>query len=144
MHVDAARLACLRMTEPSLTALRHAVDCVATMPAKPAWARKAAAHAKVFRLVADVSADMPGDKAARNRFIGEVIRIVGPAADWMLTSSHHRLLQHIEAGDADGAEQEAERLLRVLHIMWRLAGSGGRPSTAACRARSHTQASHAG
>ena len=134
MQITAARIACKRMTEPSLMTLRHAVEHASSLPRKPRWPRKAAAHAKIFTLLADMSHDQASDVfGVSNGFIGEVIRVIGPAADGMLTSSHRRLLRHLAGRDANGAELEVERLLRVLHFMWRLASSGRPAATAADR-----------
>jgi DNA-binding FadR family transcriptional regulator len=125
LQITAAGIACRRMTQPSLTALRNAVAEVGSLPAKPEWTRKAAAHTEIFRLLMDMSGDRPSDAIrTSNEFVREVIRASGPAADGMLTSSQRRLLRHLAGGDADSAELEVEKLLRVLHCMWRLATSG--------------------
>jgi GntR family transcriptional regulator, transcriptional repressor for pyruvate dehydrogenase complex len=118
----AARDACEQMTEATLRALRDSVDRASCLPARPGWERKAAAHAEIFGLLADVAgnpaAGQPGGPAAT---IQDVILTVGPAADGMIASSRRRLLAHLSAGEADGAALEMEAHLRVLHYMWRLA-----------------------
>jgi DNA-binding GntR family transcriptional regulator len=121
----AARVACEQMTEAALRALRDSVDRASCLPARPGWERKAAAHAEIFGLLADVAGDrtarLSGGPAAAMR---ELILTVGPAADGMIASSRRRLLAHLSAGEADGAALEMEAHLRVLHYMWRLARPG--------------------
>ena len=66
------------MTAPALGMLRDSVECAASRPTKPGWERKAAAHAEIFRLLAEIA----GDRAAGNPgggagFAGELIHAVG-------------------------------------------------------------------
>ena len=115
------RIACEKMTAPALGMLRDSVECAASLPTKPGWERKAAAHAEIFRLLAEIA----GDRAAGNPggaagFAGELMHAVGPAVNGMITSSRRRLLEHLLAGDAGAAEREMETHLRALHYMWRL------------------------
>jgi DNA-binding FadR family transcriptional regulator len=115
------RMACEQMTAPALEMLRDSVGCAASLPTRSGWEHKAAAHAEIFRLLAEI-ADEP---AARNPgggagFIGELMRAVGPGANGMITSSRRRLLEHLCARDVGSAEQEMETHLRALHYMWRL------------------------
>jgi hypothetical protein len=44
----------------------------------------------------------------------------------MIVSSRQRLLAHMRAGDADGAELEMERHLTGLHFMFPLVGNNSR------------------
>jgi DNA-binding FadR family transcriptional regulator len=117
-----ASLACEQMTEAALRALRDSVDRASGLPARPGWERKAAAHAEIFTLLADLAghraAGQAGGPAAAMR---QLLLTVGPAADGMIASSRRRLLAHLSAGQADGAALEMEAHLRVLHYMWRLA-----------------------
>jgi len=58
------------------------------LPTRSGWERKAAAHAEIFRLLAEIA----GEPAAGNLgggagFIRELMRAVGPAANGMITSS---------------------------------------------------------
>jgi hypothetical protein len=55
------------------------------------------------------------------RIVRELASTAGPAADGIITNSNRRLLAHLRAADADAAEHEMDRLLRCLHLMWRLA-----------------------
>jgi DNA-binding GntR family transcriptional regulator len=118
----AARVACEQMTEVALRALHDSVDRASCLPARPGWERKAAAHAEIFGLLADVAGDraagLSGGPAAAMR---DLMLMVGPAADGMIASSRRRLLAHLSAGEADGAALEMEAHLRVLYYMWRLA-----------------------
>jgi hypothetical protein len=120
------RIACEKMTAPALGTLRDSVECAASLPTRPGWDRKAAAHAEIFRLLAEIA----GDRAAGNAgggvgFAGELMHAVGPAANGMITSSRRRLLKHLLAGDVGAAEREMETHLRALHYMWRLSWAPG-------------------
>ena len=57
----AARTACEQMTAPAMTRLLGSVERASSLPAKPGWGRKAAAHAEFFRLLADVAGDQAPD-----------------------------------------------------------------------------------
>ena len=124
-QVLTARVACEQITSPVLQRLAESVDQACCLPSKPGWERKAAAHAEIFRLLADVAGHPTavGPLAA----IDELMRTVGPAANGIITSSHRRLLACMSAGDAEGTAREMENHLRVLHYMGRLAR---RPATA--------------
>jgi hypothetical protein len=125
----AARIACARMTMLHLTELHKSVERACCLTARSQWDRKAAAHAELFRLLADVVDDpllapqLTGAAASAR----EMMLAVGHAADGMIVSSRRRLLAHLRAGDGEGAALEMEAHLRVLHYMWRLA----RPSSSA-------------
>jgi DNA-binding GntR family transcriptional regulator len=128
----AARIACEQMTEPALNAVRDTIERACRLQAKPGWARKAAAHAEIYPLLADMAGQTAaaGERAGEASLIRELMSAVGPVADGMITSSRRRLLAHLGAGDADAAALETEAHLRVLHYMWRLAqrpASGQRP-----------------
>ncbi len=115
------RIACEKLTAPALGMLRDSVECAASLPTKPGWERKAAAHAEIFRLLADIAGDrVAEDPGGGVGFAGELLRAAGPAVNGMITSSRRRLLEHLLAGDADAAEREMETHLRVLLYMWRL------------------------
>ena len=119
----AARMACTQMTVLHLTALHDSVERGRGLAGRSQWGRKAAAHAEIFSLLADVVDDpllaplLTGGAA----YMREVMLAVGRAADGMIVSSRRRLLAHIRAGDGDGAALEMERHLRGLLYMWRLA-----------------------
>jgi hypothetical protein len=123
-----ARTACEQITGPALELLLGSVDRACCLPARPGWERKAAAHAEIFSLLADVA----GGHAAAARYgrqarlIGDLMRTVGPAANGMIASSRRRLLVRLRYRDADGAALEMENHLRALHYMWRLARSAPR------------------
>jgi DNA-binding FadR family transcriptional regulator len=122
----ATRAACSRMTAPHLNALRDSVGQSRSLPPRFAWDRKATAHAQIFNLLADVITDRPVPAPFLNRAVGamhDLIVTVGPAADGIILSSRRRLLDLIQAGDADGAAAEMEQHLRRLHFMGRLARS---------------------
>jgi DNA-binding FadR family transcriptional regulator len=115
------RIACEKMTAPALGMLRDSVECAAGLPTRSSWERKAAAHAEIFCLLAEIAGDRPtGNPGGGTGFVGELMRAVGPAANGMITSSRRRLLDHLLAGDVGAAEREMETHLRALHYMWRL------------------------
>ncbi len=74
----AARVACEQMTEAALRVLRDSVDQASCLPARPGWERKAAAHAEIFGLLADVA----GDRAA-----GQSGGLAAAMRDLMLTAT---------------------------------------------------------
>jgi DNA-binding FadR family transcriptional regulator len=121
MQAIAARIACERMTAPAMKILLDSVERASSLPTRPGWERKAAAHAEFFRLLAGMAGDRAaGALAVQARVIRDLMRTAGPAANGMITGSRRRL----RAGDADGAALEVEEHLRVLHYMGRLAASG--------------------
>ena len=111
------------MNATRLKAWHDSVDHACCFPARPAWERKAAAHAEIFDLLAEVSDDRVVDPALTGaaRSMQDLMLSVGTAADGMVASSRQRLLGCLRAGDADGAALEMEYHLRGLHFMWRLA-----------------------
>jgi DNA-binding GntR family transcriptional regulator len=119
IQVVATRAACERITGPGLERLAHSVDRACCLPSRPRWDRKARAHTELLRLLASIGG-RPRTAVPLDA-IEELMRTVGPAASGMTTSSRRRLLARIGAGDADGAAQEMENHLRVLHHMARLA-----------------------
>jgi DNA-binding FadR family transcriptional regulator len=122
----AARMACAQVTTLHLTALHDSVERASCLADRSQWGHKAAAHAEIFSLLADVVDDpllaplLTGGAA----YMREVMLAVGRAADGRIVSSRWRLLAHIRAGDGDGAALEMERHLRSLLYMWRLALTG--------------------
>ena len=121
----AARTACEQMTAPAMKRLLDSVERASSLPTRPGWERKAAAHAEFFHLLADVAGDRAaGTLTGQTRLISDLMRTAGPAVNGMITSSRRRLLTRLRAGDADGAELEVEQHLRILHYMGRLAASG--------------------
>jgi DNA-binding GntR family transcriptional regulator len=123
----AARIACARMTMLHLTELHDSVEWACGLAAKSQWDRKAAAHAEMFSLLADVVDDplLTPLLTGGAGYIRELLLAVGRAADGVIISSRRRLLAHLRAGDGEGAALEMERHLRVLLFMWRLALPGG-------------------
>jgi GntR family transcriptional regulator, transcriptional repressor for pyruvate dehydrogenase complex len=122
----AARIACARMTMVHLTALHDSVERACGFAGRSEWGRKAAAHAEIFSLLAEVVDDpvlaplLTGGAAS----VRQVMLAVGRAADGMIVSSRRRLLAHMRAGDSEGAALEMERHLRGLLYMWHLALPG--------------------
>ena len=122
----AARIACARMTTVHLTELHASVERACGLRGRSQWDRKAAAHAEIFRLLADAVDDpllaplLTGGAGC----VREVMLAVGRAADGMIVSSRRRLLAHLRAGDGEAAALETERHLRALLYMWRLARPG--------------------
>jgi DNA-binding FadR family transcriptional regulator len=125
VHAMTARAACDYMTTQTLEVLHESVKRASCLPTRPEWERKAAAHAELLRLLADLAGrPTSGKYGAQARLILDWMRVVGPAANGMITSSYERLLAHLRAGDGDSAALEMETHLRALHYMWRLAHRG--------------------
>ena len=84
-EVMAARIACEQMTAPAMRVLLDSVDRASSLPTRPGWERKAAAHAEFFRLLADVAGDRAaGALTGQAGLIGDLICTVGPAANGMI------------------------------------------------------------
>jgi hypothetical protein len=117
------RVACQQITGPDLNRVIDSVDKACRLPTRPEWERKAAAHAEVFQLLADVTGTTAtaGQHGHQMELIQDLMYTVGPGANGMIVSSWQRLIRRLRAGDADGAAQEVENHLRVLCYMWRLA-----------------------
>src|SRR2546422_440522 len=98
----ATRIACLRMTTQHLKALRDGVEQASCLRARSQWNRKAAAHAEIFHLLADVADDpLPASIVGGGTgFMHGLMAAVGPVADAMIASSRRRLLAHLLAGEA--------------------------------------------
>lgn len=88
-------------------------------------ARQAAAtaDAEIFGLLAESAGDpgVAGVLRLGSSMVRDLAAAAGPLADGIISNSNRRVLAHVRAGDADAAEQEVEKLLRCLHVMWRLA-----------------------
>jgi len=127
-HAMAARIASERMTMRHLTALHDSVERACRLAGKSQWTRKAAAHAEMFSLLADVVDDplLARVLAGGAGDMRELMLAVGRAADGMIVSSRRRLLAHLRAGDGEGAALETEKHLRVLLYMRRLAPPGSK------------------
>jgi GntR family transcriptional regulator, transcriptional repressor for pyruvate dehydrogenase complex len=113
-----ARLACARMTVLHLAELHDSLERACRLRARSQWARKAAAHAEIFSLLAGVVDDPLLTGGAAD--LGNVMLAVGHGADGMIVSSRRRLLAHLRAGDGEAAALEMDRHLRSLLYMWRL------------------------
>ena len=120
-QVRAARSACDRMTAGALQNLSDSVEKASRMPSQPGWARKAAAYAGTFRLLAEVTGDRAPDGAAG--FVRDLMTAVGPGANGMIVSAQRRLLAHLRTGNADHAARELTNHLSALHYMSRLSGA---------------------
>jgi WhiB family transcriptional regulator, redox-sensing transcriptional regulator len=117
----AARNACDRMTATALRTLSDSVEEASRMPSQPGWARKAAAYAGTFRLLAEATGDRPPDGTAG--LVRDLMTAVGPGANGMIVSAHRRLLAHLRARNADHAARELANHLSALHYMWRISGT---------------------
>ena len=120
----ATGIACTAITGPHLAALTDSFDQACGIAAEPHWDRKAAAHARFFNVLADVT-DHPRsgpvlDDGALLAY--ELMLAAGRNADGMVITSRRRLLRFLRARDAEQAAAEMEKHLRVLQFMWRLAG----------------------
>src|SRR5689334_18343551 len=116
-QVMAARLACARMTAWHLGVLQDSVERACGVAGGSGWDGRAAAHAEIFGLLADVADDPVLAPMLRGGagYVRELMVAVGRVADGMVVSSRRRLLAHLRAGDGEGAALETERHLRVLH-----------------------------
>jgi hypothetical protein len=130
----AVRVACLRMNPRYLKALRDSVEQACRMPSRFAWDRKAAAHAEIFDLLADLAGDavlaVPFSDARGH--ISDLRVTVGPAADGII-SSRRRLLAQMRARDAGSVACEMEQHLGGLLCMRRLSRSSAWSGIAVCR-----------
>ena len=124
--VMATRAACRRMTARHLKALEDCVGQACCLPTRFAWDLRAAAHAQILNLLADVTADRPVPAMVLAEAVGSLYDLmvaVGPTADGMIKSSRRRLLALICVGDAEGAAAEMEHHLRGLRLMARVPGT---------------------
>ena len=117
-----ARMACAR-TSLELRALHDSVERACCPAGGLPWDRKAAAHAEIFSLLADMVDDRSQAPllAAGPGYVLELMLAVGRVADGMIVSSRRRLLARLRAGDGEAAALEMEKHLRGLLYMWRLA-----------------------
>jgi GntR family transcriptional regulator, transcriptional repressor for pyruvate dehydrogenase complex len=122
-QMTAACTACARMTVLHLTELPDSVERACRLRGRSQWAHKAAAHAEIFSLLADMVDDplLAPLLTGWTAHVREVMLAIGQAADGMTVSSRRRLLAHLRAGDGDAAALEMERHLRSLLYMRRLA-----------------------
>jgi DNA-binding FadR family transcriptional regulator len=111
------------MTALHLTALHDSIERACCLVARSQWDRKAAAHAEIFSLLADVVDDpaLAPLLSGGAGYVRELMQGAGRAADGMIVSSRRRLLAHLCAGEGEGAALEMGKHLRGLHFMWRLA-----------------------
>jgi DNA-binding FadR family transcriptional regulator len=125
-QVTAACAACARMTVLHLTELHDSVERACRLNGRSHWARKAAAHAEIFSLLADMVDDplLAPLLTGCTVHVREVMLAIGRVADGMTVSSRRRLLAHLRAGDGDAAALEMERHLRSLLYMRRLLRPG--------------------
>jgi GntR family transcriptional regulator, transcriptional repressor for pyruvate dehydrogenase complex len=125
-QVTAACMACARMTMLHLTGLHDNVERAWSLRGSSQWARKAAAYAEIFSLLAGMVDDplLAPLLTGCTAHVREVMLAVGRAADGMTVSSRRRLLAHLRAGDGNTAALEMERHLRSLLYMRRLARPG--------------------
>jgi DNA-binding FadR family transcriptional regulator len=128
----AIRITCRHLTVPCLQTIGAHVEQGIGLPRKPGWERKAAAHAQLYRLLADAANDPVVASVLRmgTVLVRDLAVTAGPGSDGMITNAHRRLLAHLSAADADAAEHEAESYLRTLNFMSRLA-SRSNPNPAA-------------
>ncbi len=132
MMAVTVRVACRQLTDAQLAALSASVAQAATMPAKPGWDRKAIAHAQAIALLGDMTREPALIRAAglAAGWTYDLALATGLAADGIICASRRRLLHHLRLRDADAAEQEIDKHLRVLSVMARLSAGGTRPASA--------------
>jgi DNA-binding FadR family transcriptional regulator len=120
----AIRMACSTLTAAQRRTIRARVEPSISLPRKPCWERKAAAHAQLYRSLAEATADDAAVASVLRMgavLVRDLALTAGPGMDGMITSAHRRLLAHLDASDPEGAEHEAESYLRCLHYMSHLA-----------------------
>jgi hypothetical protein len=113
-----------RMYEELIPAIATATRIVCVRPeARAAAATADAADAEIFWLLAESAGEsgVAGVLRLGSSMIRDLAASAGPLADGIISNSSRRLMAHVRAGDADAAEREVEKLLRCLHVMWRLA-----------------------
>jgi WhiB family redox-sensing transcriptional regulator len=120
----AARSACDRMTAAALQSLSDSVEEASRMPSQLGWARKAAAYAGTFHLLAEITGERAPDGTVA--IVRDLMTAVGPGANGMIVSAHRRLLAHLRTGNADHAARELANHLSALHYMSRLSGAAPR------------------
>jgi DNA-binding FadR family transcriptional regulator len=115
----------LHLSTRQLNSIGTSLEQTIMLPRKPNWDRKAAAHARFYRLLAEAVGD---PDVAPVLELGVVLMTdlavaAGPGADGIIATAHRRLLAYLIAGDPDAAEQESDSYLRCLHYMSRLVAS---------------------
>ena len=92
------------MTATHLKALHDIVDHASCLPARSEWERKAAAHAKIFGLLAEVADDpaMAAVLTGAARSMQGLMLAAGRRADGMTSSSRQRLQACLRAGTPMG------------------------------------------
>ena len=123
-QASAAEIVCKRLGPPHLKALQESVEEACRLPADEGWDRKAAAHAEFFRVLAEVANDpvVAPVLASGRELAYDLMVVAGRAADGIVVNSRRRFLECLCAGDVEGAAFEFGKHLRILHVMYRLAG----------------------
>jgi hypothetical protein len=109
-----------------LLALRASVEQACGVPAAFAWEHKAAAHAGIFNVLADLAAD-PHTGAVLSGGVGvayDLMMAVGPVAGGITVNSRRCFLACLRRAEWVDAAHEMEKHLRILHFLGRLAGPG--------------------
>jgi GntR family transcriptional regulator, transcriptional repressor for pyruvate dehydrogenase complex len=103
-QVMAARLACARMTARHLGTLQDSVERACGLAGGSEWDRKAAAHAEIYGLLADMAGDPVLAPMLRGGVghVRELMVAAGRVADGMVVSSRRRLLAHLRARGRGG------------------------------------------
>jgi DNA-binding FadR family transcriptional regulator len=119
----AVKFAFRRLTAINLKLLDDSVEQAVRIPGTSGWDRKAAAHAEIFNVLADVTGD-PVVAPVLISGVGlsyDLMVAAGRAADGMITGSRRRMLAQLRAGAVEEASAEMGNHLRVLHHLWRMA-----------------------
>jgi DNA-binding FadR family transcriptional regulator len=126
VQVIAIRAICGQLTAAQLEGLQRSVQRACRMPKRTGWARKAAAHAEIFSLLADAAHDSVLAQVLKSgASLGHHLMVTaGPAASGMTANSRQRLLACLRADNPAGAAHEMEAHLRVLNFMGRLQAAG--------------------
>ena len=126
-----ARMACAR-TSLELRALHDSVERACCLAGSLPWDRKAAAHAEIFSLLADMVDDRSQAPllAAGPGYVLELMLAVGRVADGMIVSSRRRSACSAVRDVPDGWRRSSAIIPRR-----RLSGCAGRSTWSAMRSR---------
>ena len=123
-QATAAQSACRRISPPRLKALQDSVEDACQLPADTGWDKRATAHAAFFHVLAEAADDpvIAPVLASGGELAYDLMIMAGSAAHGIVVNSRRRFLDRLGMGDPEGAAQELEEHLRILHFMCRLAG----------------------
>jgi DNA-binding FadR family transcriptional regulator len=127
-QASAAEIASGRISPPRLRVLRESFEEACRLSAEAGWESRAAAHAAFFTVLAETAGDpaVSAVLASGGELARELMITAGRGCDGIVVNSRRRFLDCLRSGDPGGAALELEDHLRILRVMFRLAGRGGR------------------